>query len=433
MKKFRNSIEGLKKPENFNSYGTVISKEMNKLVNKIICGDASKTLKEFPPGFIDCIVTSPPYWALRDYGTDGQLGLEKTFGEYITKLCDIFDEIKRVLKKTGTCWVNLGDTYGGSNCGYGQIKESSGFQNVAKQTYYATSKNRPLSAKIMPKSLIMIPFRFAIEMVNRGWILRNVIIWQKPNCMPSSVKDRFTVDFEYLFFFVKSKKYYFEQLFDNYALSSDVSDRQKLKASKKYNLKKSYKQNIPYHSIKTIKRRNNDKDGLCTGGYEERGRNKRAVWKIPTKPYKEAHFAVYPDELVETPIKAGCPESACMRCGKAREKLFKGKGSAAFNISVRDVKEGRIKISDRKASSKEVRDYEEKTHGGKGKGFIGYTECGCNAMFEPGIVLDPFCGSGTTLLMAKKLGRNYIGIDINPDYVKMSKKRIDGYLGVERI
>lgn len=144
--------------------------------DKILLGDSLEVLKELEDESIDMIVTSPPYWALRDYGTKEQLGLESTFDEYINKLCNVFDECKRVLKKNGTCWVNVGDSY----------------INISK-------------------CLAQIPNRFAIEMCNRGWILRNEIIWHKPNAFPSSVKDRFTVDFEKLFFFVKNKKYYFER------------------------------------------------------------------------------------------------------------------------------------------------------------------------------------------------------------------------------
>ena len=193
----------------------------------------------------------------------GSLGLEPNFDLYIKHLCDIFEETKRVLKDEGTLWVNLGDTY---------------------------DKN---------KSLLGIPFRFAIEMISRGWILRNTLIWHKNNVMPSSVKDRFTVDFEYLFFFSKQQKYYFEQ--------------QK----------------------------------------EVNGRNKRTTFFVNPKPYSESHFAVYPEELIETPIKAGCPEN--------------------------------------------------------------------------GTVLDMFMGSGTTALVALKNNRNYVGIELNPEYIKIAEKRLSPY------
>jgi DNA modification methylase len=170
---------------------------------KIYQGDSLEILKTMPSESVDMVITSPPYYALRDYGVEGQLGLEPTFQEYINKLCDIFDEVKRVLKKSGSCWVNLGDSYGGT-----------GDKNEYKDPKNPDGRNGQkisLTKNVFQKCLLQIPARFAIEMTNRGWILRNKIIWHKPNCMPSSVKDRFTVDFEELFFFVKNKKYYFEQ------------------------------------------------------------------------------------------------------------------------------------------------------------------------------------------------------------------------------
>lgn len=294
-------------------------------------GCTLKVLKTFPNEFIDCVITSPPYWALRDYGVEGQLGLESTFQEYITKLCDIFDEIKRVLKKSGTCWVNMGDSYGGWQGKHHGWPDSKTKATVPQHT-------KPIE---MSKCLVQIPFRFSIEMCNRGWILRNTLIWHKPNCMPSSVKDRFTVDYEYVFFFVKNKKYWFERQFDEYTepLNRWGGDTLKRETSK------------TQEYFKTQKIGNSS--ALRAGRPmrpDKQGRNKRCVWKITTKPFKEAHFAVFPEELVETPIKSGCPEQ--------------------------------------------------------------------------GIVLDPFIGSGTVAVVAKKLNRRWIGIELNPEYIKMAEKRI---------
>jgi len=253
--------------------------------NTIIQTDALKGFKSIPDEIVDCIITSPPYWALRDYGVEGQLGLEPTFDEYIKKLCDIFEEGKRVLKKSGTCWVNIGDTYSATRW---TNNENSG-QPINKFRDGYRGINPKKITNLEDKSLCNIPARFSIEMQNRGWILRNVIIWYKNNCMPSSAKDRFTVDFEYMFFFVKNKKYFFE---------------------------------TQYEPVKpeTIQRNKYGWDGeKKTGAYSvkrdagsfmsEQGRIKRTVWNINTKPFKEAHFAVFPEELVETPIKAGCPEN----------------------------------------------------------------------------------------------------------------------------
>jgi site-specific DNA-methyltransferase (cytosine-N4-specific) len=281
----------------------------------VLVGHALDVLRSMPSESVDCCVTSPPYWGLRDYktkpiiwdavegcehewgeyerpgqsggtvsekvhthGTDnfqafgpssqafcfkcgawrGQLGLEPTPQLYIQHLVSIFDEVKRVLKKTGTCWVNIGDTYGGT-------------------TQFA-------------KSLVQIPSRFAIAMTDAGWILRNEIVWHKPNCMPSSVKDRFTVDFEKLFFFVKSKRYYFEQQFEPMSEASVSRYKYKFGGTKNEAIKET---DNPTYVV-----------GMRS---PTDGRNKRTVWTITTKAYKGAHFAVFPPELVETPIKAGCP------------------------------------------------------------------------------------------------------------------------------
>jgi site-specific DNA-methyltransferase (adenine-specific) len=325
--------------------------ESNSLMelNKIKQGDSLEVLKTLPSESIDCAITSPPYWALRDYGVVGQLGLEPTFQEYITKLCDIFDEVKRVLKKDGTCWINLGDTYSGNKEGKTDNKVSSYLKD--------TSTGIHKKATIQEKCLCQIPSRFAIEMTNRGWILRNEIIWHKPNAMPSSASDRFTVDFEKVFFFVKNKKYNFEQQFVSYAPSSDVRYRQALRANKSYATKQPYKSNTPYSTNYkrghgSVVSRANDSDGLLVGGHNPNGRNVRTVWTIPTKPFSEAHFATFPEKLIEPMLKAGCPKN--------------------------------------------------------------------------GIVLDIFMGAGTTGLVAKKLGRNYLGIELNPEYIKIAEARING-------
>ena len=228
-------------------------------VNKIIKGDALTALKNIPSESVDMCITSPPYWALRDYGVKGQIGLEPNFDDYVGKLCDVFDQVKRVLKKTGTCWVNLGDTY--------YTKSGASFLNDNLNSNKRIKKigiNRANSIRgrglLKDKNLTLTPLRFAIEMQRRGWIIRNVIIWHKPNCMPSSVKDRFTVDFEYLFFFSKNKKYYFKQ------------------------------QREP-HKVESIKRTKNKWNGHREPGSSfvgmditkmchPKGRNKRCVWSI---------------------------------------------------------------------------------------------------------------------------------------------------------
>lgn len=226
-------------------------------LNKILLGDALTILKTLPNESLDCVITSPPYWSLRDYNNPGQLGIERDFNSYISNLCDIFDEVKRVLKKEGTCFVNMGDTYGNNG--------------------------------LLKKSLCQIPSRFAIEMVNRGWILRNEIIWHKPNCMPSSAKDRFTNDFEKVFFFVKNSHYFFDQQLEQAIWKNDGRA-----------------------GLGRIHYRHKKREGKKGTGQENfvhivEKRNKRAVWNISVAHFKDAHFAVFPEALIVPMIQAGCP------------------------------------------------------------------------------------------------------------------------------
>ncbi|MBU0760506.1 MAG: site-specific DNA-methyltransferase [Nanoarchaeota archaeon] len=256
-------------------------------INCILQGNAKDTLKTIPNESIDMCITSPPYWALRDYGAKGQLGLEPNFSAYIENLCDVFDEVKRTLKKEGTCWVNLGDTYAGSQSTNSSVKCANQFNAHVKECYRKKAINSKVEG-VQNKCLTLIPFRFALEMVNRGWILRNVIIWHKPNCMPSSVKDRFTVDFEYLFFFSKSKKYFFKQQREPHKDESII--------------RTSYGWNGHREPMSSYCGMNIEK--MC----HPDGRNKRCVWTVPTKGLRDAHFAVFPNKLIETPISAGCSE-----------------------------------------------------------------------------------------------------------------------------
>lgn len=271
------------------------------LVNKIVQGDAFETLKTLPDNQVDCVITSPPYWAVRDYRVDGQIGLEPTISEYISRLTTVFSEVKRVLKKEGSCWVVMGDTYGRGNRGPNTTETIRGRLLV------------PKSPVMTEKTLCLIPDRFAISMVDSGWILRNRIIWYKPNCMPSSAKDRFTIDFEHVFFFTKSPRYYFEtqyeplsrkydEFFDNKAWSEGRAKYQNHRSSR-------WMKTGLWPAFGGKK----GSDGVNhTYSCEQRavnghGRIKRAVWKIPTSSYSEAHFATFPERLIETPIKATCP------------------------------------------------------------------------------------------------------------------------------
>lgn len=329
-------------------------------MNEVLFYDAVTGLQHISDESVDCCVTSPPYYGLRDYGAEGQIGLEKTPEEYINRLIEVFREVKRVLKPEGTAWVNLGDSYAGSGKGAAQYPEN------AKKYKQGTSRGM-LGAEsttklpkhfdnIKAKDLIGIPWLFAFAMRDDGWYLRQDIIWAKPNPMPESVKDRCTRSHEYIFMFSKSRKYYYDAEAISEPTAESTNERLKQDIESQAGSDRVQgKTNGPmkacaprYGGNKYKDLPNHTKSGNL---YEPTGkRNKRDVWTVTTKGFKGAHFAVYPPDLIEPCILAGCPEG--------------------------------------------------------------------------GTVLDPFCGSGTTLMVAEKFGRNGIGIEINENYKDIIYSRI---------
>lgn len=313
-------------------------------LNKIIQGDSLEVLKTLPNESVDCAITSPPYWALRDYGVEGQLGLEPTFQEYITKLCDIFDEVKRVLKKEGTCWVNLGDTYG-----TGSGKDEN--RKYSKQGTMKSWLDGKPSFKGYEKSLLMIPERFAIEMMNRGWKVRNKIIWHKKNAMPSSVCDRLSNKYELVYFFVKSGRYNFD--LDSIRVPFETEEKRPdgvVRAREfGYNTKLGSKNREMEETARKFGKR---RPPGASGEYirNSKGKNPGDVWTLTLQPHPHKHIAMFPEKLISPMILAGCP--------------------------------------------------------------VG------------GVVMDIFMGAGTTGLVAKKLGRNYLGIELNPAYIEIANDRL---------
>jgi DNA modification methylase len=350
------------------------------ICNNILQGNVNDKLKEIESDSIQCVVTSPPYWGLRDYGTaewiggdsncshsvakinplkvggftgdrlrkeggtenekylkyknrcsdcgairqDNQLGIEATPEEYVENMVDVFREIKRVLKDDGTVWLNLGDSYNNYRPGgTSQPKQTLTNNNGSVVSYSGKRNNKSITLK--EKDLVGIPWRVAFALQSDGWWLRQDIIWHKPNPMPESVTDRCTKSHEYIFLLTKSAKYFY----DNDAIAEKATYA---------NENRGISRNISPNGI-------TDFGGKDT--YETR--NKRSVWTINTQPYKEAHFAVFPPKLPELCIKAGSSEGD--------------------------------------------------------------------------VILDPFFGSGTTGWVAQRLGRNWIGIELNPEYVKIAEKR----------
>jgi len=302
----------------------------------ILHGHVLDKLQEIESKSIQCVVTSPPYWGLRNYQVEKQLGLEKTPEEYVEKMVEVFREIKRVLKKDGTVWLNLGDTYcgniGDNKAGFNERYYGKKFKTDKQSD---TFKNIKIDIKhpTKPKDLVGIPWRVAFALQSDGWYLRQDIIWHKPNPMPESVTDRCTKAHEYIFLLTKSARYYY----DNDAIREP---------SKESTLKR-LNQNIGEQSGSYTPSKGNG--NMKAVGDLDKGRNKRSVWTINTQPYKEAHFATFPKKLPELCIKAGS-----------------SKGD---------------------------------------------------------IILDPFFGSGTTGYVAQKLGRRWIGIELNEEYIKIANKR----------
>jgi len=368
---------------------------IDSLVNTIIQGNVLSVLKTFPPDSVNCIITSPPYYGLRSYNTEpqiwggnplckhdwntfikngisgstkskkvrtkgeenfqivpsmkqsvcsicgawlGELGQEPTHTMFIEHLTEIFMECARVLKPDGTMWINISDSYSGSNQGNGAPPSGKNATNRGTSKMQLEGHKSILAkSNLAKKSLMGIPDRLKISLIDNGLVCRNEIVWSRPNQMPQSVKDRFTNDFEKVYFFTKSNKYYFEQQLEDFVSKSNSSPRNR-RAEGKYGSKSVFS-GKPLFS-----------DGK-RDFYNKGKRNKRTTWIINTEPQRDLHFATYPKALIKTPILAGCPEG--------------------------------------------------------------------------GIVLDPFFGSGTTGIVAKENNRNWIGIELNPEYIEIAKKRLE--------
>jgi len=284
--------------------------ELNKIKNTIILGDSLEVLKTLPDESINSIITSPPYFNLRDYGVDGQIGLEKTYQEYIKKLVDVFNEAKRVLKKDGTCFINLGDSYGTIS---GGMRAGTMGRFISDKAINGQRFEQHKEIKF-EKSLMMIPERFAIEMIDNGWILRNKLVWVKPNAMPESVQDRWKKAHEYIFFFVKNKKYYFnldairtqhaevsikraEYEQGRNALGINPSS-----TGEKYKRDKSFRDGTEkYYSMPSRRVKLNDL-GACPPDYLLVNTN------CSENDGSNEHYATYPQKLIAPLIKAGSRE-----------------------------------------------------------------------------------------------------------------------------
>jgi len=367
------------------------------MTHRIIHGDCIEGLRTLPDASVHCCCTSPPYWGLRDYNCDGQIGLESTPEAYVARMVEVFREVRRVLREDGTLWLNLGDSYA---TGAGLVGNCpGGGAQGARWKGAATSPNRLPINGLKPKDLVGIPWRVAFALQADGWWLRQDIIWHKPNPMPESVRDRCTKAHEYVFLLTKSERYYF----DSCAISEQASGRspgnkKPTKAGRAGGEKLRLSANL--HDI---------------GAAEKR--NRRSVWTVTTKPYKGAHFATMPPDLVEPCVLAGTSEEGCCpRCGSPWERITERKKLLRDRPNAYTKRHGEDGTGN--SCANDVAGVAVETKGWR-------PSCKCPEHHPaPCTILDPFAGSGTTLAVAARLGRSGIGCELNPDYVKLAEERI---------
>lgn len=447
----------------------------------ILIGDVLEKIREIPGESIDVTVTSPPYFALRDYGIEGQWGLEGDFREFLKKLDTLMAELKRVTKKTGTVWVNLGDSYAGGTAHSDWSGTDEKFDKRCKNNKWSG----PLKNDLQAKSRYGIPERFYINCIDNGWIARNHIPWIKPNAMPSSVRDRFSNKWESIFFFSKSQKYYFNL---NAVREKPLTEQKPLKKSRLATINqplfdyldrvyddKETKDSLQDKDTNTARlHRNRDgnpnkqdttlgadgKPKATYAGFNERwkyrgrpnepkgytsihermaykrkvegvdhdaalnhpaGKNPGDIFIIPSKPFVEAHFATFPLELPLKILKAAGPNQVCSNCGDPRMPILEP--SEAYK---KYLGKG---WHDHSADLEQgMQQTGEKHSVAADYRIVDWTKCDCDEAFVAGTVLDPFFGAGTTAEAAEKLGLNWVGIEINPKYVsEIITKRLDKF------
>lgn len=427
----------------------------------ILVGDCRQRLRELPDASVQCVVTSPPYWGLRDYGTatweggsedcdhvagsdygswsdtnnrgairggpfrelcgkcgarriDAQLGLEPTPEAYVAKMVEVFRDVRRVLRDDGTLWLNLGDSYASK-------LPRVAFGDQGSRGKGATEGDRSITRDwsswgLKEKQLAGMPWRTAFALQADGWYLRSDIIWSKPNPMPESVTDRPTKAHEYVFLLTKSARYYFDQeaVREPHTAEFRRSGANALRGQTEIR---------PRGNLATVDEQS----------YDPAGRNIRSVWTIATQPFPEAHFATYPEELAERCVKAGTSErGACATCGAPWARTVESAenihpGSSHDHSADLERGSGRQVRSDGKPAGTIMRERFQAGRGPRTTGWVPTCGDGCPHHYRapmPCVVLDPFAGSGTTGVVALNLGRSFVGIELNPAYAAMAERRI---------
>jgi DNA modification methylase len=319
--------------------------------NQVLIGDATRRLKELPTASVDCAVTSPPYFNLRDYGRTRQIGLEPHVDEWIQALRPVIEQLARVLKPTGSLWLNLGDSF-------------------SRHDRYGAA----------PKSLLLAPERLLLALLEDGWIVRNRVAWIKPNSMPSSVSDRLTCHWELIYLLTRQSRYHFD--LDAIRIPHRSAGRSPARrAPGAYPPPEA----APPSWGGALAASHGGLGRLKAKGLvgHPLGKNPGDAWTLPVSNFRGEHFATFPEALVEQPLLATCPERACRACGAPWQREPDREALGALRPA-----------------------------------------CECNAGWQPGLVLDPFFGSGTTGVVAERHGRDWLGIELNPAFARIAQGRI---------
>ncbi len=439
-------------------------------------GDVRDILPTLEAGSVDCVATSPPFFGLRDYGEDRQIGLEQTPEEWVDALVGVFRECRRIMRPAATLWIEVGDSYSAGGLGAGgsekQVSNAGANLDIAKKA--------PPGFKL--KDLLLQPFMLAMALRADGWYLRQVIVWAKPNAMPESVRDRCTTAHSYVLLLSKAPRYFFDA--DAIAEPAEWArwGDQTVPKYEGTETASGWMQPKSKHELAAIggrttngqKGRTDERRGFDNRLERVDGRkNARSVWQIPTSGYPGAHFATFPEKLVERMLLAGCPEAVCGTCGKpkgaetVRSPLGNGPVNDPTMLTGRKGmnRERRDDEGVREITKAEQRDYaqqlresphREEMAAEAGPAFAHYIrtdesgarpippdllgdwimrgwlvfadppaeDCG-HDNYRPGVVLDPFLGSGTTALVARRHGRRTIGVELNADYAAMAAERLN--------